>query len=291
MSVFGPLLDGLPAIAFETRLPLTLVSMSKHWEEITGQPVQEALGLGWLERLDPNSVSVAFSEMEETLRGGGDIRYVVRCRAREDKWVWLRIVARPVMEGGVPVGVWGLGLVVPGAEMLDDAARVRVEEMERAQASSDALLSTSPDLLFHVGSAGQFLGYRAGDQTQLFMRPADFLGKTFEEVMPPVVANDSRKALDLARQTGRAQTFAYSVAPNRSRVRSPPPANPKPAGSFSFTASCNAPPTSQPGTRSPSAIELDPSSSSTCSASLRCASSISSTTCCLSSGNEPSSNL
>jgi signal transduction histidine kinase/CheY-like chemotaxis protein len=211
MSVFGPLIDGLPAIAFETRLPLTLVSMSKHWEEITGQPVQEALGLGWLERLDPNSVSVAFSEMEETLRGGGDIRYVVGCRAREDKWVWLRIVVRPVMEGGVPVGVWGLGLVVPGAEMLDDAARVRVEEMERAQASSDALLSTSPDLLFHVGSAGQFLGFRAGDQSQLFMRPADFLGKTFEEVMPPAVANDSRKALDWARQTGKAQTFAFSL--------------------------------------------------------------------------------
>ncbi len=208
---FGELVDGLPAVAFEADLSVAVLNISRYWCELTGQTYEQALGHGWMRALDADSVSTAFSELEAALRRGETVRYVVRCLQRSGTWCWLRVVARPRVVDGEVRSVLGLAIVVPEAEALDEASRVRIEEMARHEARADALLSASPDLLFHVGALGNFLGYRAGDPSRLFVQPELFLGHTFEDVMPEAVARAAREAMGRGRETSTPQHFTYEL--------------------------------------------------------------------------------
>ncbi len=210
-SIFGEHVDGLPAIAFEADLSVSILSMSRYWTELTGQSQEEALGHGWMKRLDANSISSAYSEMEASLLRGEPVRYVVRCRQKSDEWCWLRVVARARMVDGQPVGVLGLAIVVPAAEAVDEVSRIRLEEMERSEARADALLSASPDLLFHVSSSGKYLGFKAGDPSRLYVSPEQFLGQTYQAVMPPSIARQTGEAMARATETGQPQHFLYTL--------------------------------------------------------------------------------
>jgi PAS domain S-box-containing protein len=216
MSTFGAAIDRLPVIAFESEMPLNLVAISDYWTALTGQSHQDALGHGWMAQLDPNSVSSAFTQMEQALHRGEEVQYVVRCRARAGEWVWLRMTVRPRVETGRAVGFSGIGVVVPAPDQLDQQGRVKLEEMERAQLTSDALLAGSRDLLFHVNAKGQFLAWRAGDAAPLYRPPEKFLGLSFEEVLPERVARVSRQALERAHETREAQTIHYELPLNDS---------------------------------------------------------------------------
>ncbi|MFO0600801.1 MAG: ATP-binding protein [Myxococcaceae bacterium] len=212
MSLSADLLERLPVVVFEANLPLHTTVISAYWTELTGQSQADALGTGWMRFLDPNSVSLPFSEMQEALHRGEDVSYAVRCRTRRGDWVWMRFLARPIREAGKTVAFHGLGIEVPAAEALDDAGRVRVQDMERSLLTSDALLAASRDLIFHVGSRGEYLGYRTGDPSKLYTSPEQFLGRTFEEVLPPDVAKASREAFERALRTGQPQTYAYQLS-------------------------------------------------------------------------------
>ena len=196
-----------PVVLLELTYPLTVTSISDYWTELTGQPTSEALGVGWMKRLDANSVSVPFSVLETELKAGRDVAYVVRCKGRDEQWCWLRVVVRPV---DAAAGLQHMSAVaVPVPEM---SGGVQLQEMARAQAASDALLDSTPDLIFHLGAEGTYLGYRAGGLAELMMPPERFLGKRFEEVMSPAIARDTREAFDRARATGQPQTFSYSLS-------------------------------------------------------------------------------
>jgi len=139
------------------------------------------------------------------------VRYVVRCRQTSGELCWLRVVCRPRVVDGKVAGALGLATVAAAPEAVDEASRIRIDEMERQEARADALLSASPDLLFHVGAGGNFLGYRAGDPSRLFVAPEKFLGHTFEAVMPAPVAQQSREAMVRARALNTPQTFVYEL--------------------------------------------------------------------------------
>ena len=208
---FGALVDGLPAIAFECTTAGELRAVSSYWTELTGQSAADALGFGWGKHLDGEGLSTALTELADTVRRGEPVRYVVRCRDRREEWCWLRVAARPRLQDGVVVGISGVAMMVPASEVVDGETRVRLEAAEQLSARADALLSASPDLLFHVSAAGVHVGYRAADRSQLYVTPEKFLGKTLEEVLPPTVARQGREALQKAQATGQQQRYDYEL--------------------------------------------------------------------------------
>jgi signal transduction histidine kinase len=207
---FGAIVDGLPAVAFDCAPNGEVRAISSFWTELTGQPIAEALGRGWTKHLDGDGLSTVFSALTSPAKGE-PLRFVVRCRRRDGEWCWLRSVARPRVLDGVVVGISGLSLVVPEAEAMEDATRVRLEEAERTAARADAVLAASPDLLFQISATGVYVAFRAGDPSKLYVPPERFLGKTFEEVLPPLVAQRAREALERAKQTGKPQHFVYDL--------------------------------------------------------------------------------
>ncbi|MDP1826333.1 MAG: ATP-binding protein [Archangium sp.] len=211
LEPFGALVDGLPAVAFECSPTGEVRAISSYWTDLTGQSTADAMGSGWMKFLDGEGLSTAFTEMANTVRRGEPVRFVVRCRQKNGEWCWLRSVARPRVIDGTVVGISGLSILVPAAEAMDEEAKVRLEEAERLAARADALLDASPDLLFQVTANGVYVGYRAADPTRLYVTPERFLGKPFEEVLPPAVAFRAREALERAVQTGQPQHYVYEL--------------------------------------------------------------------------------
>jgi signal transduction histidine kinase/CheY-like chemotaxis protein len=211
LDSLGGLVGELPAVAFECTPSGEVRAISAYWTELTGQPLAEALGRGWTKHLDNDSLSRAFYEMAESVRKGEVVRFAVRCRDRQGQWLWLRAVARPRLEGGVAVGLVGVATLVPADAVVEEETRLRLEEAERLASRADALLSASPDLLFHVSSAGVHVGFRASDRTLLYVTPEQFLGRTLEEVLPPKVALQARTSLQKALSTGQIQQYDYEL--------------------------------------------------------------------------------
>ena len=208
LEPFGRWVDGLAAVAFECDPAGEVLALSTYWTELTGQPIAEAMGPGWMKYLDGEGLSAVFAELGNAMRRGEAVRFVVRCRQRNGEWCWLRTVARPRVEDGVVVGVSGLSIV---ADAMGEEPRLRLEEAERLAARADALLSASPDLLFQVSAEGVYLGYRAADPSKLYVSPDRFLGKSFEEVLPGPVALQSRQSLLAAQQTHQPQSYLYEL--------------------------------------------------------------------------------
>lgn len=210
-SSLGPQIDALPTIVFETDLQQQLLHISAQWTVLTGQSEADALGVGWVQKLDASSVSISFSEMETMAMRGEPIRYVVRCHTARGTSTWLRVVARLRLVDGQPFSMIGTATEVDDIALEEDATRVRVSELEHQEARAEALLSAWPDLVFHVGERGNFLGYRAGDARKLYAPPSAFVGKLIEEVMPPEIARRSREAMLRARESGQLQEYTYEL--------------------------------------------------------------------------------
>jgi signal transduction histidine kinase len=62
-------------------------------------------------------------------------------------------------------------------------------------AELNTVFNALPDLYFRVSRDGRILDYRAGRAADLYMLPADFMGRQLQEILPPDVATKSRHAM------------------------------------------------------------------------------------------------
>jgi PAS domain S-box-containing protein len=74
-----------------------------------------------------------------------------------------------------------------------------------------ALLAAFPDMLFRCRGDGVFVDYHAADPSQLFVRPEQFLGKRFQEILPAEVAGPIGRAVEDALADQTMQTVEYPM--------------------------------------------------------------------------------
>ncbi len=208
-GAFGPLIDALPAIAFECDVAGSALALSPRWTEVTGQPISEALGQGWLAHFDGDSAVVAVASFAAALRTPEPVSCVLRCHNKQGDTRWLRVSVR-ANRGERGTTLVGLATLVR-TEDLDADGRVRLAEFEQVAARAEALLAASPDLLLHLSADGHFLGYRSPEASQLYAPPEAFLGKHISEVMPPFVANAAMEAIRAALVSNIHQHFDYRL--------------------------------------------------------------------------------
>ena len=74
--------------------------------------------------------------------------------------------------------------------------RARAETALRAsEARNTAILRTMPDLMFVLSPEGVYLDYYVKDPRDLFVQPAQFLGKRIREIFPPELADRFERSL------------------------------------------------------------------------------------------------
>lgn len=84
----------------------------------------------------------------------------------------------------------------PGMDIAHTAALQASEEQQRAR------LTALPDLMFLQDRAGRYLEYHAGEAGNLLVSPAVFLGRSYQEVLPPDLAARFQDCFEWVASTG-----------------------------------------------------------------------------------------
>lgn len=214
-SPLTQLAESLPVIVFETDRAGAWTQVSALWHLRTQQPVNDALGFGWLNVVhDDDRVAVDLQwRAAFELRQPVDVEFRMQPKSSRD--LWWRALAAPSLNGEGFIGV-----------IIDSTQRHAAEdEVRRLSERNAAIIASMPDMLFHCSAEGRFLDFHAPADSPLLLEPEAFLGKAIAEVMPAAVATDIMKALDDAAQTGNGQRFEYQLMQRGYEVRVTPMPN------------------------------------------------------------------
>ncbi|MGV3621137.1 MAG: ATP-binding protein [Archangium sp.] len=209
-GAYGPLIDVLPVVAFECDVSGNALALSSRWSDLTGQPLADALGRGWLQHFDSDGLVVSMASFAQALQRPEPVSFVLRVRDSAQHWRWLRTTVRANRRPDGTTTIAGVGAPIEDKD-LHAGDHVRERELEIIAARAEALLSASPDIMLHLGPDGRFLGFRAPDIAQLYRSPDEFLGKHISEVLPPMVAERTLTAMRAARTSNIHQHFDYTL--------------------------------------------------------------------------------
>ncbi|MGB7134934.1 MAG: PAS domain-containing protein, partial [Acidobacteriaceae bacterium] len=86
-----------------------VIEASSRWEEITGQPLADAVGRGWLKMVHPDDVGPANGAIRHCLRTGEPIDVRFRVRRPDGAWLPMRSRGSARFDAlGKIVGVYGV---------------------------------------------------------------------------------------------------------------------------------------------------------------------------------------
>jgi PAS domain S-box-containing protein len=93
-----------------------------------------------------------------------------------------------------------------------------VSERQRAErnllhkaSELEAIFRAFPDLYFRLGPGDRIVGYHAGRTSDLYLPPDQFIGKRFQDVLPPIVVEQFERALQRVEGSGELVITEYSL--------------------------------------------------------------------------------
>ena len=109
VSHFRHLLELGPHVPWVLNDQGEVVEASSRWEEFTGQPLEQAMGHGWLNMLHPDDVGPTQEAIRICLSAGEPIDVHYRVRRRDGEWLPMRSRGSPrFAPSGKIVGVYGV---------------------------------------------------------------------------------------------------------------------------------------------------------------------------------------
>lgn len=126
---------------------------SPRWEDYTGQPLDEALGDGWIQMLHPEDVEPTREAIRETLRSGLPIDIEYRVKKPGGEWKWMRSRGAPRFDAsGKIVSIYGVVEEVDGHKQIS-------KELEDCRAELTAAINAVPlgIILFDAKDASIFM--------------------------------------------------------------------------------------------------------------------------------------
>jgi PAS domain S-box-containing protein len=83
--------------------------------------------------------------------------------------------------------------------------------IKKVQQNLSTILEAIPDLLFEVGQDGRIHHYQAHRDDLLAVPPSEFMGKLFQEILPPDVVQTCMEAIEEANKNGWSTGKQYSL--------------------------------------------------------------------------------
>ena len=109
VSHFRHLLELGPHVPWVLNDKGEVVEASSRWEEFTGQPLEQAMGNGWLRMLHPDDIRPTQEAIRLCLTAGEPIDVHYRVRRRDGEWLPMRSRGSPRFgPSGKIVGVYGV---------------------------------------------------------------------------------------------------------------------------------------------------------------------------------------
>ncbi|HEY9076346.1 MAG TPA: HD domain-containing phosphohydrolase [Anaerolineaceae bacterium] len=90
------------------------------------------------------------------------------------------------------------------------ASMLTNQAMQQSETRNRALLEAIPDLMFIFNENGIFLDQKSSGHN-LIKPPEEFIGKSASEVLPPALARQTLENIQKTLETGKMQTYEYSL--------------------------------------------------------------------------------
>jgi PAS domain S-box-containing protein len=197
---------------WESDANLRCTYINVRWAELTGQSLEGALGTGWRSVVHPDDLRLVDGAARDTAAHGVPMDLELRVTDRAGAVRWMRMLATPDTRGEIVVGFVGLLIDITATRQASVEIEEREHRLRLLEARNQVLLENLPDLLFQFDGEGRFVDYQAGSSRSLFLPPAQFLGRSISEVLPPQIADGTMAAMTRARETGEAQRHEYELA-------------------------------------------------------------------------------
>lgn len=140
-------------------------------------------------------------------------------------------IHRPDLE--FPDGRGGKRLVAAFYELIDQGdeptilsmyydeteQKLAQQAMERSEARTRALLEATPDMLFEFSRDGTIVQFIPSSTIDPFLPPEEFLGKNVNQIMPPVIVEQTMFAIDRTLESGQLHVFEYQL-PSEGEMKS-----------------------------------------------------------------------
>jgi PAS domain S-box-containing protein len=130
---FQQLAQAMPQIVFTADAKGRVESVNQRWVELTGAPVEHALGSGWQQVVHPEDVRDMVKAVNHTIDTGAELQFEHRLRYRDGSYRWQLLRAVPVRrEGGEPLSWFGTATDIDEMKKAQERLRLQAEELRMA---------------------------------------------------------------------------------------------------------------------------------------------------------------
>lgn len=162
-------------------------------EELVSQP--------YLEFVHPDDREKTQTQVEKLAQGEKLIYFENRYRHADGSYHILAWTAIPYVEENL---IYATARDITQQQQIETALRV-------SEATNQALLEASPDLIFSCSKDGIFLDFKATSNINFFAYPEKFLGKPIVEILPTELAQKVMMAFEKVITTGEIQVLEYQL--------------------------------------------------------------------------------
>ena len=139
-------------------------------------------------------------------KGTHEIEHLVLNKAGEEVYIHLKLSLLKDSQGRTT------GTISYGMDITDRQGSE--EKLRQSEARNRAFLEALPDLIFRISKDGMFLDFHADKKSKMLMPDSSFIGKIIWDILPPEVAEPTRRCVEQALKTGQIQLFEYWLLKN-----------------------------------------------------------------------------
>jgi PAS domain S-box-containing protein len=129
---FQQLAQAMPQIVFAADQRGSLTFVSQRWVEVTGHPIEDALGSRWRGLVHPADLQAMLAHVAEGLSTGRELQHEHRLRYRDGAYRWQLLRAVPVREQGEPVAWFGTATDIDELKQAQVRLQLQAEQLHMA---------------------------------------------------------------------------------------------------------------------------------------------------------------
>lgn len=130
---FEQLAQAMPQIVFISGGSGGVEFMNRRWVEVTGQPVEDALGIGWRQLVHPADLPGMVERVQQALRSREEVQVEHRLRYRDGSYRWQLMRAVPVFHANGTTALWfGSATDIDALKQAQDKLRQQAERLHVA---------------------------------------------------------------------------------------------------------------------------------------------------------------
>lgn len=201
-KLYKAVADAVPMAVVLRGPDLRVVYANEYATTMTGFSNEELVNDAIINNLSPEDRE----QVVNTWKQRGEIparEFEIRFKDRRKHWVLGG--TRPVYDAkGNYVGMCNAFIDITDRKKAEEALEARTIALE-------GFLSAFPDIYLRMSADGVFLDCHAGEGSQLYADPEDFLGKPVDQIMPRNLAKMTRSRIRSVLRSGKLESYEYDL--------------------------------------------------------------------------------